>query len=123
MTINERQILNARIGELLHAALVAIRWYTASSVVDDVDRRAEMNDLADLLHNLPRYIVGHDEHAIDSFTQLREAVLRHVRRFFPDIDPTTHRYIQLLDMDDERFLQRYRGHHWSDPEPASTAVA
>jgi hypothetical protein len=112
MNIDERHLLNARIGELLHVALVEIRYFTFPPLPDTPDRREEINDLADLLHNLPRYVVGHDEYAIDSPEQLREAVLKHVRRFYPDIDPAEHRYVQLLDMDDETFLQRYRDNLW-----------
>jgi hypothetical protein len=121
MTTDERHLLNARIGELIHCALVRIRGFTFSPIPDEPDRREEINDLTDLLHNLPQYIVGHDEHAIDSPEQLRIAVVEHVRRFYPEIDPATHHYVQLLDMDEERFLKRYRDHQWGNPEPLSTA--
>jgi hypothetical protein len=45
----------------------------------------------------------------------------HVRRFFPNIDPAKHMYIQLLDMDEEVFLARYRDHKWNWPEPEPVA--
>lgn len=120
MTIDERQLFNARIGELLHCALIVIRASTYSPVPDEPDRREEINDLADLLHNLPRYIVGNDEHATDSPEQLRDAMIEHVRRFYPEIDPVTHRYVQLLDMDEETFLQEHRDYRWGQPESLST---
>jgi hypothetical protein len=110
MSLDERQLLNARIGELLHWALVSIRNFTYAPLPDELDRREEINALADLLHNLPRYMVGHDEHAIDSPAQLRDAVVAHVRRFYPEIDPELHRCVELLDMDEEQFLQHHRDH-------------
>jgi hypothetical protein len=119
MEIDERQLLNARIAELLHAALVTIRAATWPTVPGDTDRRDEVNDLADLLHNLPKYVVGHDEHAIDSAEQLREAVLQHVKRFYPTIHPTQHRYIYLLDLDAEAFLSQFRDHNWAAPVVAT----
>lgn len=116
--MDERQLLNARIGELLHAALVAVRNYTFPVPYDGEDRREEINDLADLIHNLPRYIVGHDEHAVASADQLRAAVVDHVRRFYPTIDPAAHRYVQLLDLDAETFVSRHKQHNWDVPTPA-----
>lgn len=114
-----RQLLNARVAELLHAALVTLRNYTYPAAAEDDNRLAECNDLADLVHNLPRFVVGHDEHAIDSAEQLREAVVDHVRRFYPGIDPATHRYVELLDMDAEKFLTRYRHNVWAVPTPTA----
>ncbi len=121
MDIDDRQLLNARIGELLHEALLAVRAATWSPATPgDTDRREEINDLADLLHNLPKYIVGHDEHAIDSAEQLRAAVVQHVKRFHPLGNPADHRYVMLLDMDAEAFLNRYRDHHWDAPQLTAT---
>jgi hypothetical protein len=70
--------------------------------------------LADLLHNLPRYMVGHDEHAIDSPAELRDAVVAHVKRFYPDTEPELQHCVRLLDMDDEQFLHRYHDHQWGN---------
>jgi hypothetical protein len=120
MDTDDRHLLNARIGELLHEALLAIRAATWPRTPDDPDRREEINDLADLLHNLPKYIVGHDEHAIDSAEQLRAAVVQHVKRFHPHRNPADHRFVMLLDMDAEAFLSRYRDHHWDAPQLTAT---
>jgi hypothetical protein len=123
MIIDERQLLNAKIAELLHAALVAIRAKSCSRIpIEEEDNRDELFDLADLLHNLPRYIVGHDEHAIDSAAQLRQCVIDHVMRFYPAIDPAQHHYVELLDMDEETFLARYRDHNWNWPEAPVAAA-
>jgi len=118
MDLTDRQLLNARLGELLYRGLVQIRAATEVPIPREPDRREEINDLADLLHNIPRFVVGHDEHAIDSFDQFRGAVIDHVRRFYPAIDPAQHQYVRLLDMDAEAFLAVYRDHHWNRPEPA-----
>lgn len=123
MSDTDRDLLNARIGELLHAILVRIRAYTFSVPLDDRDRREEINDLADLTHNLPRYVVGHDEYAVPSADGLRDEVVRHVRRFFPDTDPDAHHYVRLLDVDAETFLARYRDHKWDWPEPEPAGQA
>jgi hypothetical protein len=122
MDINERQLLNARIAELLHYASVRIRSLTYPVGVEEESPEEEINDLTDLLHNLPRYIVGHDEYAIDSQTQLREAVVEHVKRFYPTVDPAQHFYVQILDMDGEVFLQRYPDHQWLESESVSAAT-
>lgn len=122
MTSNERHLLNAKIGELLHTAFVVVRSATYPPIPgDDRPTREELNDLADLLHNMPRYIVGHDEHALDSAEQFRAAVVSHVRRFYPDTPPEQHRYVELLDMDAESFLARYKHHRWPAVETAAHA--
>ena len=120
MTTSERDVTNARIAELLHALFLRIRFctYEACLKVDRVAPTAEINDLADLAHNLPRYIVGHDEHAIVSLAELREAVVGHVRRFYPSIDLAEHLYVTVLDMDAGLFLRRYRDHDYSAAEAA-----
>jgi hypothetical protein len=119
MNIDERHLLNARIAELMHSALVRIRIATSGGCSKEVAE--EICDLADLLHNLPRYVVGHDEFAIDSLEQLRGAVMAHVKRFHPSCDPAAHHYLCLLDMDGDAFWRRYRDHQWGEPEPASAS--
>jgi hypothetical protein len=120
MTNDERSLLNARIAELTHHAFVTIRNAVYVGNENEEDRREEINNLADLMHNLPRYIVGHDEHAIDSFEQLRVAVVEHVKRFHPKMNPAEHHYVQLLDMDAEEFLRHYRDHQWDEPQSVSS---
>ena len=122
MTLTERELLNARIGELLYALFVRIRFCTYQSVVASAEaaHTAELNDLADLAHNLPRYIVGHDEHALDSHDSLRNQVINHVRKFYPNlVDPTQHHYVTVLDLDGDTFLARYRDHKWDTPAPVA----
>jgi hypothetical protein len=106
MNTLERATLNFRIGEILHWAFVSIRNSTYPLLPDEVDERDRINDLADLLHNLPRYIVGSDEHAIDSVEQLRSTVVQHVSRFHPTIDPEQHRMVRFLDMDESELFKQ-----------------
>jgi hypothetical protein len=116
MTHEERELLNSRIAYLLYWGLVVIRNYTHGKQLAETDRTEEMNDLADLLHNLPRYITGDDQHAIQSAEQLRSAVVQHVKRFYPEINPNTHRYVQVLDVDEATFRTTYSPHDGVWPE-------
>lgn len=117
----DRHLLNAKLGELLYHALVTIRNHTYPPLPGEPDRRDEVNDLADLLHNMPRFIVGHDEYAMTSFEQFRGAVVGHVRRFYPSTDPAAHQYVSILDMDAETFFARHRDHNWDAPATPAAA--
>ena len=113
MTMDDRLVLNAKIGVLLQDSLVRIRSYTYDPKANEEDHSKEINDLTDILHNLPKYIVGLDEQAIDSHEQLRAALLLHVKRFFPKTKPPElHRYIEILDLEPEAFQTRYRNQSW-----------
>ncbi len=113
MQMSEREILNARVGHLLHEFFIRIRAGTYPRNPGDVDHSAELNDLADLAHNLPRFIVGNDEHAVRSPKQLRDEVLAHVGKFYPELaDSTQHRYLMLLDLDSNEFIARYCDQKW-----------
>lgn len=116
---DERELLNAKLGELLHQAFVRIRNCTLDSLPEGFDPRSEINDLADLLHNIPRFMVGNDEFAIQTQQQFRDAVVRHVHKFFPNCDPTRHRYLQILDMNEWDFHARFAGQPREWPEPAA----
>jgi len=119
MSHDEREILNAKIAEILSQALVMIRSYTNSPVPGENEaKREETNDLADLLHNMPRYIVGHDENAIDSMEQFRASLVDHVVRFYPNTKPENHRYVVVLDMDPDVFLSRFKRHQLLNNQPA-----
>ena len=106
---NSETVFSAKLAELMHHAFVRIRTCTDSPIPGDDEKHcAELHDLADLLHNLPLFIVGLDDHAAGDHVQFRSAVVRHVSKFFPAIDPNQHRYVRLLDMDDDEFLTRHR---------------
>ena len=113
MNHDDRELVNARIGQLLHTILVQIRAWTWTAMPDDLDRRAEINDLVDIAHNLPNYIAGLDEHGLRTLDDLRSDLVKHLLRFHPDADPSHHRYLIPLDMDSETFLRRYRDHDWA----------
>ena len=115
MTPDERQLLNAKIAVFLRDAFVRIRFLTfptarLEAMEDGTDPAREVNDLADLCHNLPRYLVGHDEDAVVSERQLRETIAEYIRRFYPKIDPAQHRYVQLFEMDEAAFRHTYARH-------------
>ena len=114
MQDEDRQLLNAKIAELLYRALVTIRNATYTPIPGDEDRRAEINDLADLLHILPHYLVGVDQLAIDSPSQLRAAVVDHVKRFYPNIEPDEHHWVRILDMDFGTFQNEHKYYRWAE---------
>ena len=116
---DDRELLNAKLCELLHQAFARIRFCTYDSLPDEKDPRNEIHDLAELLHNIPRFIAGTDELAVDSPLQFREAVIEHVRTYFPDIEPTQHRYVQILDMNEWDFYAKHptQMKHWPDAVP------
>jgi hypothetical protein len=114
MRDEDRQLLNSKITELLHRALVTIRNATYPQVPGDEDRRAEINDLADLVHNFPYYLAGVDQLAIDSPSQLRAAVVEHVKRFYPMIEPDEHHWVRILDMDSETFQHEHKYYRWAE---------
>ena len=113
MNSDDRELVNARIGHLLHTIFVQIRAWTESEVPGDPDRRAEINDLVDIVHNLPSYIGGLDEHGLTTLDDLRTDLVKHLQRFHPGADVSRHRYLVPLDMDAETFSRRYRDHDWS----------
>lgn len=122
MRHEEREIFHAKVAEILHQAFVQIRAYTGSPIPgENESKQQELHDLADLLHNMPRYIVGHDEHAIDSVEQFRATVIDHVKRFYPNSDPELHRYVFILDMEPDLFTARYKHHRWDMASASQTS--
>ncbi|MFO0935224.1 MAG: hypothetical protein U0798_01750 [Gemmataceae bacterium] len=106
--MTERHLMVERMGELLNRAFLRIRsqaWNEQESESGKVNE--EIADLADLLHNIPRWMVGHDEQCLVSMDQIRTAFVGHVRRFYPKANPDEHEYIRILSMSDEEFEERY----------------
>lgn len=105
MSDDDRALLVDKCGEIVHTALVEIRNL---SFGPGNERR--INALADLLHNVPRFMVGQDEHVT---VYLRVGFER-----FEKEHGRADRYLHILDMDRSEFDERYRQAQWSWPEPA-----
>lgn len=116
MTDAERQLLIAKCGELLHRALTEIRFLTWCW---EPGNEKWIEELSDLTHNLPRFMIGRDDHAV---TGLREAFVAYGRRRWPEAPPEQTEYVKLLDMDAAAFAEQYRRTNWAWPEPAAVAV-
>lgn len=111
MTDTERQFLISKCGKLLQDVLVEIRTLTWEE-----GNAKQVNDLADLTHNLPEWMVGRDEYVMN---YLRAGFVNYAKKYFPDIDPECHRYVALLDMDEATFTDLYCRTSWPWPEPAA----
>jgi hypothetical protein len=93
---SSREILNARIGFMLHQAFVDIRNLSYPvNIEDEPDRLALINAIADLMHNLPRFMVGFDPMAVQSEEDLQQQVAAFVQRCFPESE-LRHHYMWAL---------------------------
>jgi hypothetical protein len=110
MTDSERRLLVLKCGKLLQDVLVEIRTLTFEE-----GHYEQVNDLADLTHNIPMFMVGLDDFAGEC---LRECFVDYVRKYSPNVLPEDHRYVMLLDMDEMSFKQLYcmEYQHWPEPE-------
>ncbi len=115
MSDGDRRLLIEKCGQLLHALLVEVRML---SYEEGNARR--INDLADLTHNVPLFMVGCDEYVMG---YLRDGLVAYARKYHPDIAPEQHRYVQLLDMDEAAFAEQYRRSGWTWPEPELSPAA
>ncbi len=109
----ERRFLVEKCAILLQNVLVEIR---ALSTGDG--RAKQINDLADLTHNVPEFLVGSNDHVLG---YLRAGLLDYARKYYPSIAAEKHRYVMLLDMDEATFTDLYRNPSWPCPEPAGVA--
>jgi hypothetical protein len=116
MTDAERRLMVNKCGELLHRTLIDIRALTWDW---EPGNEKWIEELSDLTHNLPHFMVGTDD---DSITGLRGAFVRFARRRWPHTDPEQTEYVRLLDMTEAEFDETYRRTSWPWPEPATTAA-
>jgi hypothetical protein len=107
MTNTERQFLVGKLGKLLQDVLVEIR-----ALSWDEGHTKQINDLADLTHNLPEFLVGSNDYV---FSYLRDGFLDYARKYYPQIDPEASRFVRLLDMDESTFNSLYRPTAWTEP--------
>jgi hypothetical protein len=110
--MNDQDLTITRCGELLHRVLVDIRQLSWSDEPADLKW---IEELADLSHNLPRYMSGQDDHAIDG---LRNCFIRHVMKRWPMSTPEKNIYIRLFDMSNAEFEEEYGKYKLCKPELA-----
>lgn len=103
MTDRERVIV-AKWGEVLHRALVEIRYLAWQA-----GNESRIADLADLVHNIPHFMLGHHEHM---HGHLRAAFARYAEKYRPGEPPEHDRYLSVLDMSDQEFLVQFRRDSW-----------
>ena len=115
MTDSERRLLIDKCGEILHRVLVDIRALTWSW---EPGHEKQIEELSDLTHNLPQFMVGRDDFAL---TGLRAGFVDYARRYWPKSDPAKTFYVELLDMDEAAFAERFRRTSWPWPEPVAAA--
>ena len=110
--MNDPDLPVTRCGELLHRILLDIRQLCWNNEPDEIKW---IEDLADISHNLPRYMNGTDDYAIQG---LRECFIHHVKKRWPNTIPEQSIYVRLFDMTDEEFEQAYARYQSKKPEYA-----
>ncbi len=113
MTDGERRLLVAKWAEVLHLALVEIRYLAWQGRNDQ-----RIADLADLVHNLPHFMLGYFEHM---HGYIREAFVKYAQTYRPDEDLTTDRFVSILDMDEQTFVARHQRRSWHWPDAGGAA--
>jgi len=104
----ERGFLIQKCGKILQDVIVEIRdlsWEDGHA--------KQINDLADLTHNIPEFLIGLNDHVLG---YLRRGFMEYARKYHPRIEPETSRYVMLLDMDEVTFNGLYRRASWPWPE-------
>jgi hypothetical protein len=112
---NERQLLIEKCGELLHRVLVEIRALTWSW---EPGNERLIEELADLAHNIPLFMVGRDD-TVPKW--LRAAVVEYARKRWPQTNPEETWFVQLLDMDEATFADQVRRYNWNQLASAKPA--
>jgi len=115
MTDSDRRLLSEKCGQFLHSVLVEIRMLSYQE-----GNARQINELTDLTHNVPLFMVGCDDYAAG---YLRDGLLDYARKYYPDTAPEHHRYVVLFDMDEAAFAQQYRRSGWAWPEPELSPAA
>ncbi|MFO0800613.1 MAG: hypothetical protein U0804_24380 [Gemmataceae bacterium] len=115
MTDDDRRLLVEKCGVLLHDVLVELRVLSFQE-----GNAKRINDLTDLTHNVPLYMVGRDDFVMG---YLRAGFLDYARKYHPEADPAHSRYVALLDMDEPTFAGLYRRATYTWPEPELVPAA
>lgn len=99
MTEAETRFWSDKFGQVLHHALVDIR-----NLSYDASKAQQINDLADVIHNVPLFMIGRDPFVLNYF---RVALMEYLQKYLPGIDPSGHRYLRILDMEETEFRRLY----------------
>ncbi|HEY1187404.1 MAG TPA: hypothetical protein VGE74_07080 [Gemmata sp.] len=108
----ERRFFVEKCAKLLQDVLVEIR-----ALSYEEGRAQQINDLADLAHNVPEFLTGGNDYVL---TYLRAGLVSYARKHHPDLDPEQHRFVRLFDMDEATFTDLCRG-PWVWHEPTTAA--
>jgi hypothetical protein len=105
MTVLEQRRFHDRCCHLLHRILVDLRFLARSHPEGlSAEEIPLVEELADIAHNIPLYLTGQDE-SVPGW--LRNEIIRHVRKRWPQSDPLGTAYVRILDMDDTEFQMLY----------------
>jgi hypothetical protein len=108
MTEKEHQLWVEKCGWILHHLLVEIRalsWQAGNE--------QRINDLADLAHNVPLFMIGRDSFVHE---YLRKGFLELASKYLPKRGPDADRYISIIDMDEVTFSEVFRRTSFVWPE-------
>ena len=113
MTDVERSFLVEKCGEILHRILVDIRALSCEK-----GNEKTINELAELAHNIPLFMVGRDDTLP---LWIRETLIEHAKRRWPKAPPELTVCVQIWDMDDSLFQDRYRRYSFNGLVPETVA--
>ena len=119
MTDAERTLFVEKCARVLQAVVVEIRMLSY-----EAGHEKQINDLADVVHNVPLYLIGRDEFVAE---YIRGGLLDHARQFHPEYPPEAYYPVMILDMDEASFTDLYRRTTWdwpsSQPTPSTAGAA
>jgi hypothetical protein len=107
------RLMVSKCGEILYRATVEAR-YLAWNYQPGAEKR--IAELMDIVHNIPRFLIGHDDYAIVGF---RDALVKYAKQYGDPSDPDQSEYVRILDMDATEFEEEFRQKSWDWPVPAS----
>jgi hypothetical protein len=106
MTIENKEMLIGKCAQLLYRIFIDIR-----ALSYEEGNAEKINDLADLAHNIPLFMVGRDDSV---GTWLRSACVRHAKKTWPHLEPEQTVYVRILDMDEEEFYEMHGKHNFNE---------
>ncbi len=107
---DRERVLVAKWGEVLHRALVEIRYLARQP-----GNESRIADLADLVHNIPHFMLGRHEHM---HGYLRTDFVRYAETYRPGEPLESDRFLSVLDMSDQEFVVQFKRDSWHWTERA-----